>query len=343
MSTHATALAGRMEQYRPRVVEELRAVVGGDPAELFAWMRFHLGWEERDGREASGGSGKMLRSAALLLAAEACEGSVEQALPAAAAVELVHGFSLLHDDVEDESAQRRGRPAVWTFAGSAQAINAGDGMFALARLAMHRLAGAGVAPERALAAMRELDEACLRLVEGQYLDIAFESRAEVGRDEYLAMIEGKTAALFAAAAAIGAVVAGAPERRVAALREWGRRVGLAFQAVDDLLGVWGDADVTGKPVGDDLASRKMTFPVVAALASGAATELAEQYRRPAGEGTDVPRLAAAIEEAGGRAATEAFAAEQAAAAGAALAAAGLGADERALFEQYALLATEREA
>ena len=343
MSARATALAGRMERYRPRVIEELRAVVGGDPAELFAWMRFHLGWEDRDGREAGVGSGKMLRSAGLLLAAEACEGSVEQALPAAAAVELVHGFSLLHDDVEDQSAQRRGRPAVWTFAGSAQAINAGDGMFALARLAMHRLAGAGVAPERALAAMRELDEACLRLVEGQYLDIAFESRAEVGRDEYLAMIEGKTAALFAAAAAIGAVVAGAPERRVVALREWGRRVGLAFQAVDDLLGVWGDADVTGKPVGDDLASRKMTFPVVAALASGAAGELAEQYRRPAGAGADVARLAAAIEEAGGRAATEAFAAEQAAAASTALAAADLGADERALFEQYTLLATEREA
>ena len=343
MSAQATALAGRMALYRPRVVEELRSAVGADPAELFAWMRFHLGWEERDGRAGGGGPGKMLRSTALLLGAEACAGSVEQALPAAAAIELVHGFSLLHDDVEDQSAQRRGRPAVWTFAGSAQAINTGDGMFTLARLAMHRLPAAGVPPERALAAMRELDEACLRLVEGQYLDIAFESRAEVDRDEYLAMIGGKTAALFAAAAAIGAVVAGAPQRRVGALREWGRHVGLAFQAVDDLLGVWGDAAVTGKPVGDDLSARKMTLPVVAALASGAAPALAEAYRRPGGEALDVARLTAAIEEAGGHAATEAFAAEQAAAASTALAGAGLGADERALFEQYARLATEREA
>jgi geranylgeranyl diphosphate synthase type I len=332
-----------MQRYRPRVVEEMRAVVGDDPAALFAAMRYHLGWEDRERRPSKTGPGKMLRSTALLLSAEASGGSVEGALPAAAAVELVHNFSLLHDDVEDGSELRRGRAALWTFAGSAHAINAGDGMFTLARLAMHRLPDAGVAPAAALEAMRELDRACLRLVEGQHLDIAFEARAEVGRDEYLAMIAGKTAALFAGSAAIGALLAGAAEARVAAFREWGRRVGLAFQAVDDLLGIWGDPAVTGKPAGDDLAARKQTFPVVAALASGAAPQLEAAYRRPAGEPLDAAALTAEIEAAGGREATEGLALEHRAAAREALDGAGLGADERALFEQFAALATSREA
>ena len=135
MSTPGEALAGCIAEYRPRVVEELRTIVGADPAALFAWMRFHLGWEEQDGRAASGGPGKMLRSTALLLAAETYAGSVEQALPAAAAIELVHGFSLLHDDVEDQSAQRRGRPAVWTFAAAALGVLA---LASLARFAIGR-------------------------------------------------------------------------------------------------------------------------------------------------------------------------------------------------------------
>ena len=347
MSGGAGGLERRLERYRPLVGAEMRAVVGGDPSPLFAWMRHHLGWEDGEGRAAGGGPGKMLRPAALLLAAEACGGDAARALPAAAAVELVHGFSLLHDDIEDGSELRRGRPALWTFAGVAQAINTGDGMFALARLAMHRLPAAGAPPAAALAAMEELDRACLRLVEGQHLDIAFESRPRVGREEYLAMIEGKTAALFAASAGIGALLAGAPRERAEALREWGRQTGLAFQAADDLLGVRGDPAATGKPAGDDLAARKQTWPVIAALASGRAPRLEAAYAEAGGEGAAAPpdaeALAAEIEAAGGLAATEALARERLAAARAALGAAGLGPDARKAFEQFAALAAQREA
>ena len=348
MSAVARDLESRMREYRPRVDAEMRAVVGDGPAGLYAWMRYHLGWEDRDGVPTGRGPGKMLRSTALLLSAEACGGELAHAVPAAAAIEILHNFSLVHDDIEDDSDTRRGQAALWTLVGLAQGINTGDGMFTLARLALHRMPGAGVGPAVAFEAMRELDHACMRLIEGQYHDIAFETRSSVEREEYLAMIEGKTSALFAASAAMGALIAGAPPQRVDALREWGRQIGLAFQAVDDLLGIWGDPAVTGKPVGDDVAVRKQTFPVIAALASGKAPGLEAAYRRsPSGEpevgSPDIDALTAEIEASGARATTEALVREHREAAAAALGASGLGMDARAPFEAYADLATAREA
>ena len=348
MTTSTAGLEARMREYRPRVDAEMRAVVGDGPAGLYAWMRYHLGWEDREGTPTGRGPGKMLRSTALLLSAEACGGAVEHAIPAAAAVELLHNFSLVHDDIEDDSDTRRGQAALWTLVGLAQGINTGDGMFTLARVALHRLPAAGLAPAVALATTEELDRACMRLIEGQYHDIAFETRSSVDRDEYLAMIEGKTSALFAASAAMGSLIAGAPPERVDALREWGRQIGLAFQAVDDLLGIWGDPAVTGKPVGDDVAVRKQTFPVIAALASGKAPGLEAAYRRtPDGEPVivepDIAALTAEIEASGARATTEALVREHRALADAALAASGLSARSAAAFEEYADLATAREA
>ncbi|HJM75026.1 MAG TPA: polyprenyl synthetase family protein [Dehalococcoidia bacterium] len=315
-------LAARTDRYRPLVVAEMREVIGDGTAGLFDWMRYHLGWEDEAGQAVEARSGKLLRPTALLMAAELVGGSVTEVVPAAAAVELVHNFSLLHDDIEDQSLTRHGRSTVWTFAGPAQAINTGDGMFTLAHLAMHRLA---VDERRMLEAMRELDETCLRLVEGQYLDISFETRQEVTRDEYIAMTGGKTAAMFAAPFAIGALLGGASGDRVAAFRDFGRHIGLAFQAVDDLLGIWGDSELTGKPAGDDLLSRKMTLPVVAALEADndAAAELAKAYAVPAAEDEDIAALADLVARLGGRSATEAFAEEQVQAGLEALSAAGL--------------------
>ena len=322
-------LEARTDRYRPLVVAEMRAVIGDGAAGLFAWMRYHLGWEDEAGQPVAARGGKLLRPTALLMAAELVGGPVEDAVPAAAAVELVHNFSLLHDDIEDQSLTRHGRRTVWTFAGPAQAINTGDGMFTLAHLAMHRLA---VDERRVIEAMRELDEGCLRLVEGQYLDIAFETRQEVGRDEYIAMTGGKTAAMFAAPFAIGALIGGASGERVAALRDFGWHIGLAFQAVDDLLGIWGDTELTGKPAGDDLLARKMTLPVVAALEAeataaaggdGGSGELAKIYAVPATPDEDVAPLAALITRLGGRSATEEFADEHVRTGLAALSAAGL--------------------
>jgi len=341
----AGSLAARAARYRVAIEREMRAVVGDSPDALSGWMRYHLGWEDRDGRPAEASAGKMMRASALLLASELCGGAVERALPAAAAVELVHNFSLLHDDIEDASETRRGRATLWTFAGVAQAINVGDGMYTVARLAMHRLLAAGVPAATALAAMRELDEACLRLVHGQALDIAFEQRADVGRAEYLEMSAGKTAAMFAAPLAMGALIAGADARLTGAFRAFGHEVGIAFQAVDDVLGIWGEEAVTGKPVGDDLRARKMTLPVIAALEGGdeTAARVAEAYARPPRPGEPVQALARLIERAGGRAAAERLAAERLEAGLAALRAAGLGGEALALCGELAGAAVGRVA
>ncbi len=334
-------LLRRLERYRPLVADEMRTIVGDDPAELFAWMRYHLGWEDRDGLETRAVSGKLLRPGALLLATELVGGSAEAAVPAAAAVELVHNFSLLHDDVEDSSERRHGRPTLWTFAGVAQAINTGDGLFALARLAMHRLFETGIEERRVVESMRELDEACMRLVEGQYLDISYETRISVTRDGYLAMTSGKTAAMFSAPFAIGALLGGAPGETVAAFRRFGYHMGLAFQAVDDILGIWGEPAVTGKPVGDDLRSRKMTYPVIAAYeASGdAGASFTLAYADASDE--DIVRLTRLVEESGGREATERFIAQQIELALAAMEGAGLDDEALHLCAEFAGVAAGR--
>jgi geranylgeranyl diphosphate synthase type I len=305
---------------------------------MFAWMRYHMGWEDAGGRPADEPAGKMLRSTAVLLAAELTGGDAEAAAAAAAAVELVHNFSLLHDDIEDNSETRRGRQTVWRVAGVPQAINTGDAMFTLARLAMHRLLEAGVEERRVLEAMRELDEACLRLVEGQYLDIAFEQRATVTRDEYLAMCAGKTGAMFAAPFAIGALLGGAAGERVAALRGFGLHVGLAFQGLDDLLDCWGTREQLGKEPGGDLLARKKTFPVIAALDAGD-ERFAHAYARPPIAGEDYRELAEMVESAGGRSAAEAWVRDQLLHADRAAAATGLDAAALAVLGEYAQAAS----
>ncbi len=336
-------LEQRAGRYRALVQREMREVVGGSPDGLYAWMRYHLGWEDIEGHPEEASGGKLMRPIAVLTAAEVCGTPAEQAVAAAAAVELVHNFSLLHDDVEDRSDFRRGRANLWTFAGVAQAINTGDGMFTVARLALYRLLEAGVTPERAVAAMRELDEACLRLVEGQYLDISFESRIDVTQDEYWQMAAGKTAAMFAAPFAMGAAIAGAGSQTVGAFRKFGHHIGLAFQAVDDILGIWGDSAVTGKPVGDDLSSRKMTCPVIAALdAGGDASRLFRRaYEQPVKPGEDVARLAALVAETGARELTQIMAERQEREALDALRAGGVSPEVIALCAEFARAAVVR--
>lgn len=157
----------------------------------------------------------------------------------AAGIQLLHDFSLIHDDIEDDSAMRRGRRTLWNIWGLAHGINAGDAMFVLAHLAIHRLAEAGLPAERVLAILRRFDEVILRICEGQYLDLSFEGELSITPEDYLAMIGGKTAALIAGAAELGARAAGAPDATVAALADFGRALGLGFQIEDDILGIWG--------------------------------------------------------------------------------------------------------
>ncbi|MBF6599991.1 MAG: polyprenyl synthetase family protein [Dehalococcoidia bacterium] len=256
------AILGR---YRAPVLAGLRRSIDGADVGYAGYLRYHFGWADLDGRPLAEAAGKMLRPALCLLCCEAAGGDVARAVPAAAALELVHNFTLIHDDIEDGSETRHGRLTLWKAAGVPQAINTGDGMFVLGQRTLLRLADAGVAANHVLAAARALDDACVALCDGQYADIGFERAPVVSPSEYESMIAGKTAALLGASAAIGAIAAGAETRAAEAFAACGRMLGMAFQVQDDVLGIWGDAAATGKPVADDIRSRKKSFPVVFAL------------------------------------------------------------------------------
>ncbi|MGN9912367.1 family 2 encapsulin nanocompartment cargo protein polyprenyl transferase [Phytohabitans sp. LJ34] len=275
----------------------LRAAVDTLPETLRQIAGYHFGWWDRDGRAVGAPGGKAIRPALVLLSAEAVGGDPTAALPAAVAVELVHNFSLLHDDVMDGDRTRRHRDTAWTVYGVGPAILAGDALLALAFDVLASSGHPAVMP-----ASRLLHGAVQDLLDGQSADLAFEMRSEVELRECLGMARGKTGALLGCACALGATLGGAGWERVDRFREFGERLGLAFQFVDDLLGIWGDPAVTGKPVHADLRQRKKSLPVVAALTSGtpAGRELAVLYSGAPPSGADLVRAAELVAEAGGR-------------------------------------------
>jgi geranylgeranyl diphosphate synthase type I len=223
----------------------------------------------------------------------------------AVAVELVHNFSLVHDDVQDRDAVRHGRPTVWARMGEAQAINTGD--FLITR-AFEALLEAPGPIERRMAALRVLNGAMARMIAGQWADVSFETRDDVSAEEYLAMVRGKTGALLGAPLEVGALLAGAPSEEAGALGQWGETVGLAFQVRDDLLGIWGDANLTGKSTSGDISRKKKTLPIVHGLSSAAASDIQAAYSAPDVDAEDVARVVAALERAGSREACQAHAA-----------------------------------
>jgi geranylgeranyl diphosphate synthase, type I len=263
---------------------------------------YHFGWTDADGSVRASNSGKAVRPTLAVLSAQAVGAPAEVGVPGALAVEFVHNFSLLHDDVMDRDEERRHRPTAWTVFGNSAAILAGDALLALAFEAL-----LDVAPERSRAAQRSLASATQQLIVGQVDDLDFEQRLDVGVEECLQMAAGKTAALMACSASIGARLAAAGADVVQALEGFGYQLGLAFQLVDDLLGIWGATASTGKPVGADLRARKQSLPVVAAMSSGtpAGAELRRLYAaaalRPDADDELVARAAALVDEAGGRA------------------------------------------
>ncbi|WP_428836690.1 family 2 encapsulin nanocompartment cargo protein polyprenyl transferase [Streptomyces bangladeshensis] len=301
----AQEAAAQLERTRALVDPELRAAVESLPASMRRIGLYHFGWQQADGSPAAGNAGKAIRPALVLAAATALGGPAARtaAVRAAAAVELVHNFTLLHDDVMDRDTTRRHRPTAWTVFGDTDAILAGDALQALAL----RLLAEDPHPASVPAAAR-LAACVVELCEGQHTDTDLEQRAPeaVTLDEVLAMAEAKTGALLGCACALGALYAGAGEEEVAALDGFGRQAGLAFQLIDDVIGIWGDPRHTGKPAGADLAARKKSLPVVAALTSGtpAAVELAQLYGKPyreeAAETGEIARTALAVERAGGR-------------------------------------------
>lgn len=251
----------------PAIEAQLQRVVarldGPRTRPFHEMLTYHMGWTgEGAGPEASG---KRLRPLLALLACQASGGEWRRALPAAAGIELIHNFSLVHDDIQDDSDTRRGRRTVWKIWGLPQGINAGDALFILAHLALLDLEG-DFPPETVLQAGRLVHEACLSLSSGQFLDISYETRADLTAEDYWPMVAGKTAALLAACTHVGALLGGADEAAREAYRSFGHYLGLAFQAQDDFLGIWGDSALTGKSSESDLVAGKKSLPVLHGLA-----------------------------------------------------------------------------
>ncbi|MFV2177870.1 polyprenyl synthetase family protein [Actinomadura sp. LOL_016] len=346
-----------MTDVRGLVDGALRAAVGRLDPRTYRVAAYHLGWTDAEGHPRAAPAGKALRPALALLSARAASAPQESALPGAVAVELTHAFSLLHDDIMDGDRTRRHRPAAWAVFGEADAILAGDALAALAGEVLLEAPGQGSGR-----AARALAAATRRLIGGQARDLEFESRRTISLDECVAMASDKTAALLACSCSIGAVLDGAPEPLCTALAEFGSDLGIAFQLVDDLLGVWGDPKVTGKPTLSDLRSRKLSLPVVAALNAGTAQSerLAELYAVPADTDTDddanggddasgsgaedarLEEMARLVEAAGGRAWAEAEAGRRIERAAARITSAGLPTAIRAEFLHIADFVTGRD-
>jgi geranylgeranyl diphosphate synthase type I len=251
----------------PAIETELQRIVARldipQTKPLHEMLTYHMGWTgEGAGSEATG---KRIRPLLVLLTTAACGAEWQSALPAAAAVELIHNFSLVHDDIQDHSELRRGRPTAWKKWGPAHAINVGDALFILAHLSFLELRDR-VPPETAMKAGQIVNDACLALTSGQFMDMSYETRTDLSIEkDYWPMVAGKTAALLAACAHVGAVLGGADESTQEAYQSYGHFLGTAFQVQDDYLGIWGDSALTGKSVESDLVTGKKSLPVLFGL------------------------------------------------------------------------------
>ncbi len=285
LGRHRALIAAGLRRAVEDAWQTLRTASGDEAllTEFAGLIEYHLGWRQPDLSPAHSHPGKLLRPMLVLLAAELAAGqasadgagraqAVERALPAAVCVELIHNFSLIHDDIEDSDEERRHRPTLWKLWGVPQAINAGDALFSLSRMSLWRLVEQGVAAPVVVRIAALIDRTCLDLCAGQFLDMRFEGRRDVSVAMYLDMIERKTAALMACATEAGARIAAPDDERLAMeLGRFGRALGVAFQLRDDLLGIW-SAGKLGKTPGGDLRRKKMTLPVLHALESADARD-----------------------------------------------------------------------
>ena len=292
-----------LEDYRqemlPAIEEELKAIVhladGEGLSDLHHMLNYHLGWEgEGAGPKARG---KRIRPLLVLLSAAAAGNDWENALPAAAAVELLHNFSLVHDDIQDDSDLRRGRITLWAKWGVAQAINAGDSMFALAHMALERLE-AITSAQVYIQAARLLPRTSLQLTQGQYLDLAYEDASDLALESYWPMVQGKTAVLISTCSQLGALTNGAKDESLEAYIRFGEKLGLAFQVHDDLLGIWGVSHQTGKSASSDLLSEKKSLPVLYALNQDG--QFSSLWKSGKGNEAQLEELARLLESEGGK-------------------------------------------
>jgi geranylgeranyl diphosphate synthase type I len=287
MADEVTAI---LETYSAYTNGEMRRIIESRQrtGRLQDMMMYHLGWMDERFSPCDFKGGKQLRSTMCLLACEAIAGDYHRALPGAAAVELVHNFSLIHDDIEDGDEKRRHRDTVWKLWGVPQAINTGDAMDVVSYMAIMDLK---IDPATMVAVLQVFNNTIMQLCEGQYLDMDFQTRDVVTVDEYIRMITGKTAALIEASTAIGAMAAGGDSDTVRRLKAFGHKIGIGFQIHDDILGIWGDPAKTGKSARNDIRNKKKTLPVLYAMQfSPEKDELKRLYEKEEFTEADIDRV-----------------------------------------------------
>jgi geranylgeranyl diphosphate synthase type I len=290
-----------MQRYAADLDATLRdtvALLSNDAPGFAVMVRYPMGWVNEFDEPQVHPAGKRIRPLFLLLCTEAAGGDWRQALPAAAAVELLHNFSLIHDDIQDDSPIRHGRATVWKIWGSSNAINAGDSLFSLAYCALENLSSTGVSPETLVKIWRTFNQTNLELTRGQHLDMRFEKQDSVSVNDYISMITGKSAALLAACAQIGALIATGDDKLAEEYASFALNMGIAFQIRDDILGIWGDSDLIGKSTATDIISRKKSLPVLYALDKSEA--LAAIYRKEQLSNGDVTEAVTILDKLGAR-------------------------------------------
>lgn len=323
---------------------ELEKIIGSSASALTGMLRYHMGWQDEQGSPCRGESGKLIRPALCLLSCQAVGGDISRVIPAAAALELIHNFSLIHDDIQDASNERHHRPTVWKLWGTPQAINAGDAMFALAYRALLGLRETGTADEKIAFSAKMLSMACLELCEGQCLDLQYENLLDVTVEGYLDMVKKKTAALLAVSASLGAYTGGARDELVDKFHLFGKELGIAFQIQDDIMGIWGMEEGSGKSPGD-IRQRKKTLPVVYALqhgVGGGRERLEMLYGQESIATEDVPEVKRLLGEFGARDYAEDLAERHYCKALALLEATGLGPSKAAPLREMASFLLQRD-
>ncbi len=298
-------MIAKYAEYQQAVEEELKEVFEGREGFLYNLLRYHLGWVDQEGRPQEGRPPLHFQGAMTLAAAESVGEGYRRALPPAAGVELIHNFTVVHGEVQIGRAESVDRPGIWWVWGPAQAINAGDGLHALGRTAMMRLARLGTPPERVLRAVRSLDLACLALCEGQYIDLEFQEQLMVTDNAYMDMAVRKAGALAGCAAECGALAAGASDAQCDALRDCGEKLGVAWQISRDIGGLWGERG-DGITASTAIAKQK-SLPVIHALEHGslaAKRELGTIYMKRVLEQEDIHRLVSILDDTGARSAAE---------------------------------------
>lgn len=287
-------LTAFFERYWVELDQFMRDVVtsqASQPEDMGIMLQYALGWVDEKGNPSNIPTGKRIRPMLLLLSAEASGGDWRSALPAAAAVELLHNFSLIHDDIQDDSPLRHNRPTLWKVWGEANAINIGDALFTMAYDSLERLSHT-ISSESLILIWRIFNKTMLELTRGQHLDMRFEHQNTVSTDEYVSMISGKSAALISACAEIGALIGCGDQATAKNYADFGLNLGIAFQIRDDILGIWGDPHVTGKSAATDILSRKKSLPVLFGLSHS--PELVQIYNRKEFHQADVDEAVATL-------------------------------------------------